>query len=204
MLQGALLSTLVGVPFGIAASFAAWFIVFRGFVPKFIFSEQISEIPGVSPEETPQYRIKIKNIGRRNAIDVDVFSRLRVRNLLHRPEFSATWTIVTLTSDTTHEPRIPRGANRVVVLGLDNTPELSSTKFQAALNGRAPTLEVLLSLGEAAELVVWVLAFDEFSCARKAFISKHYQICDICKGKFGGKDGLEVVPLGSEKTGGSS
>jgi len=200
-IEGALLSTLVGVPFGIAASFAAWFIVFRVVVPKFRFSEQINKLPGLYPGEAPRYRVKFKNVGRRNAIDVDVFSRLRVRNLSHKPEFLDTWTIVTLSSDTTHEPRIPRGANRMVVLGLDDTPELSSAKFQVALNGRTPTLEVLLSLGKEAELVVYVLGFDEFSGARKAFISKNYRISDICEGKFGGKDGLEVLPLASEKTG---
>jgi hypothetical protein len=198
-LQGAFLSTLVGVPFGIAASIVAWFIVFRVIVPKFKFSEQINKIPSVNQGEMPRYRVKLKNVGRRNTIDVDVFARLRVRNLSQRPEFSRTWTIVTLSSDTTHEPRIPSGANRIVVLNLDDTPELSNPKFTAALAGRASTLEVLLSLGEKAELVVWVLAFDEFSGARKAFISKHYQLADLCEGKFGGMDGLEVIPFSSEK-----
>ncbi len=198
-IQGAFLSMLVGVPFGIATSFIAWFIVFRGIVPNFNFSQQINKIAGVNQGEMPRYRVKLKNVGRRNTIDVDVFARLRVRNLSQRPEFSGTWTIVTLSSDTTHEPRIPRGANRVVVLNSEDTPELSSPKFSTILAGRPPTLEVLLSLGDKAELVVWVLAFDEFSGARKSFISKHYQLADICEGKFGGKDGLEVVPLSSEK-----
>jgi len=93
---------------------------------------------------------------------------------------------------------VPKGANRSVVLGLDDTHQLSSPKFLAALDGRTPTLENLLSLGTEAELVVWVLAFDEFSGARKAFISKHYRLNDICEGKFGGQDGLEVVPLDSD------
>ena len=194
-LQGALLSTFVGVPFGIAASFVAWFIVFRFLVPKFKFSDQISKIPGASPDDAAGYRVKFKNVGRRNTIDVEVHSRLRVRNLSHRAEFSKTWTIVTLSSDTTHEPCIPKEATRSVVLWLDATQELSSPKFLAALQGSAPTLENLLSLGEEAELVVWVLAFDEFSGARKAFISKHYRLSDICEGKFGGRHGLEVVPL---------
>lgn len=193
--EGALLSTLVGVPFGIAASFLAWFIVFRGFVPKFTFSAQVAKLPSVNPLEGDRYRIKFKNIGRRNAIDVDVYARLRIRNIRKLPDLSNVWTIVTLSTDTTHVPRVPKAANRVVVLSLDDTRDLSSPNFLDALDGRVPTLETLLSLGEAAELVVWVLAFDEFSGARKAFISSAYDLDDIVQGKFGGQNGLEVVPL---------
>lgn len=194
-LQGALLSTLVGVPFGVAASFAAWYIVFRGFVPKFTFSGQLNKVPGLAPGEPPRYRVKFINVGRRDAIDVDVYSRLRVRNLSHRPEYLDTWTIVTLSSDTTHEPKVPKGGSRMVVLGLDETAELATSKFQRALDGRVPTLENLLSLGKEAEIVVWVLAYDEFSGARKGFISKHYSLDDIREGQFGGRSGLDIIPL---------
>lgn len=194
-LQGALLSTLVGVPFGVAASFVAWYIVFRVIVPKFHFSQEINKVPGLAAGEPWRYRVKFINLGRRDAIDVEVYSRLRVRNLSLRPEYLKTWTIVTLNSDTTHEPKVPRRASRMVVLDLEGTTELEKPMFKRALDGREPTLENLLSLGKEAELVVWVLAYDEFSGARKGFISKHYHVNDIREGKFGGPGGLDIVPL---------
>jgi len=194
-LEGALLSTLVGVPFGIAASFAAWYIVFRGFVPKFKFSDEINKVPGLVAGEPPRYRVKFINVGWRDAIDVDVYSRLRIRNLSQVPEYLNTWTIVTLSSDTTHEPKVPKGGSRMVVLGLDETAELEKPMFKRALDGRATTLENLFSLGKEAELVVWVLAYDEFSGARKGFISKHYHLDDIREGRFGGSSGIDIVPI---------
>lgn len=103
-LEGALLSTLAGVPFGVAASFAAWFIIFRCLVPKIRFSAHINKLPPYDPKVGVRYRIKFKNVGQRAAIDVDVYSRLRVRCLSHAPEFSDTWTVVTLNSDIMREP----------------------------------------------------------------------------------------------------
>jgi hypothetical protein len=194
-LEGALLSTLVGVPFGVAASFAAWYIVSRWIVPAITFSDRISKLPPLGPNVGCRYRIKFKNVGRRGVIDVDISTRLRIRCLSGHPEFSKTWTIVTLATDTMHEPRIPKGANRVVVLDLDGTLELSSPMIVSALHGRAPTLESLLSLGDEAELVVWVLAFDEYSGARRAFASKKYRLEDVSPGKYCGADSLELLPL---------
>jgi hypothetical protein len=193
-IQGALLSTLVGVPFGVAASFIAWWIVFRVLVPRFEFAEHVNEVPGLVEGEPSRYRIKFANVGRRDAIDVEVFSRLRIRNLSLRPEYLNTWTIVSLQSDTTREPKVPRTGSRTVVLDLAGTVDLASPMFERALAGRAPRLENLLSLGKEAELVVWVLAYDEFSGARKGFISKHYHAQDIREGKYAPGTRLEVIP----------
>jgi hypothetical protein len=96
------------------------------------------------------------------------------------------------------EPRIPKGASRTVVMDFVGTPELNSPLFVYAIAGREINLETLLSLGSEAEISVWVFAYDDFSGSRKAFASKKYKLEDIAIGKYGGADGLDIVPLGGK------
>lgn len=199
-LSGALLGSIVGFPFGILASFIAWMIVFRWIVPSICFSELISKVPpAVYAREinTPRYRIKFMNTGRRGIVDVEVMTRLRVRCLSGNQVFANTWSMVTLRTDTMREPRIPPGASRTVVLDLEGTPELKSSLFLSAIAGRDPLLlETLLSLGTDAEIAVWVFGYDDFSGSRKAFVSKKYRLEDIAIGKY---DCLNIEPLSDHR-----
>jgi len=183
---------------GVITSIIGWFILFRMLVPKFKFSNKINKIL-YSSGENPVYRIKFKNVGQRNAIDIEVFVRLRVRNLSQTPRFKLTWTIITLHTNTNHIPHLSKNNNRILILHLKETQELHVLKFKNALQGKEINLENLLSLGDKAELVVWALAYDEFSGARKAFVSKHYKISDIMEGKFSGDDKLDVIHQSMEK-----
>ncbi len=183
---------------GVITSIVGWFILFRMLVPKFKFSSKINKIL-YSSGENAVYRIKFKNVGQRNAIDIEVFVRLRVRNLSQTPGFKLTWTIITLHTNTNHIPHLSKNNNRILILHLKETQELHALKFKNALQGKEINLENLLSLGDKAELVVWALAYDEFSGARKAFVSKHYKISDIMEGKFSGDDKLDVIHQSMEK-----
>lgn len=198
-LSGALFGSLVGIPFGVLASFLAWMIVFRWIVPSISFSEVISKVPPVTYAKAikdPRYRIKFLNIGRRGIVDVEVMTRLRVRCLSGNQDFANTWCMVTLKTDTMREPRIPPGASRSVVLDLEGTPELGSSLFVSAIAGRELTLETLLSLGTDAEIAIWVFGYDDFSGSRKAFVSKKYRLEDIAVGKF---NGLEIEPFSGDR-----
>lgn len=188
-LGGALFGSLIGLPFGVLASFLAWMIVFRWIVPSISFSEVISKVPPVihaKAVKKPRYRIKFINAGRRGIVDVEVMTRLRIRCLSGSQDFANTWSMVTIRTDTMREPRIPPGASRTVVLDLEGTPEFGSSLFLGAIAGRELTLETLLSLGTDAEIAVWVFGYDDFSGSRKAFVSKKYRLGDIAIGKFNG------------------
>jgi len=199
---------LFGFVLGIATNLLSWWILSHVVVPQISFSPQISK---TCAHKTPcdqsgyKYRVKLENSGRRAAIDVEIAARLRVKGM---GAFAKTnWLIVNIPLSTHgNSYRIPRilpvkeslARRHTLRLLINEAEEFRSPTYPEAIRKKAEErtllLEDLLTLGSAATLQIVVFAYDEFSGARKLFVSKEYTCSDIKEGPFLRK-GLEVKEL---------
>ena len=63
---------ILGVVLGIASSFVAWFVTARLLRPKLVISPYVSRVDSPDADRRYVYRIKVKNLRRREAIDLEL------------------------------------------------------------------------------------------------------------------------------------
>jgi hypothetical protein len=155
----------------------AWLVIAHWIVPSISI---ISEIRKTASNENPsgyKYRINICNQGRRDAVDLEFFAKLRIQGLINgEPKI---WRAIYIPVD---DPRIPKmKSNRkkkshmsvqLLVNSLSSYARDCLPKhLQKQLDERKLLLEDLMKLGKNARLQVAVFGYDSFSGARKLFES---------------------------------
>jgi hypothetical protein len=197
-----------GLVIGLIASFSSWWFLYHFLTPSINFAPSISKRPHVpTPEDGSRYGywIRIENNGQRPVIDVEIRVRLRIN---YPPDYMANvWDIIDVplaaNGEITH--RIPiiypikhkkgrRPDLRIHFnsLGLFRDKPYYPKKIKYRASRRALLLEDILGLVPSPSLDVVAFGFDEFSGARKLFMSPRYTLDDIRKGRFQ-SDGLTVV-----------
>ena len=186
------LDTSLGLIGGFVLSFISWWILTHLLVPTLSFSTAISKRSS-SNGNRMHYRIKIKNTGKRDIIDISVSVRVYLpgRTVVRRPLLTNV-NIVPVPIGTDHLFVLGRDNSRIFRLELDkvNSKYVNSLVATAFRQGSDDALEGLLAQAPNSYLVVEALAFDRWSGARKYYRSQHYDASAIKVGYF---DGLNVV-----------
>lgn len=181
-------SLLLGIPLGVLASLMAWWILFHFFVPSIEFSLFISKIPDLDQQPPFRYRIKFKNTGRRQILDLDVTAELRVKAL--HPAYERNWTTFKIPVRGNRILTLKRGGNRIIALLPNGIMSPYADRLPPSIRDRVAhqtvDLEKLLELGSKATLRIIVFGYDAFSGSRKVFVSKHYVREDIRNARFKG------------------
>jgi hypothetical protein len=173
------IDSVVGLLFGIIASFIVWWLVTRVVVPKIRFSESIADysLPG-------KHRIwlcQFENTGRRQCIDLEIVVRLAIKG------FEGTEDIAyhTYSTNASRVPRLKPGERRKVRL-FDTREcirflDVPSPTIRDTIQ-KQPRLNSVLVLGQDAWIVVHVFCHDGFSGSRKVYSSQKYRVGNIGKG----------------------
>jgi hypothetical protein len=181
-----IISVFVGIPLGAISSILGWWVLFHLLVPDLRFSTIISKIPHNEKESGHRYRIRIKNIGKRAAIDLEVVARLQIQGIHDRTPYI--WKQINLKIAGEKIPFVSKNATRVIRLLPEETTEFNSSFYPEEINEKyrngTLTLEDLFKTGKDAYLQINVFAFDEFSGSRKMFTSPKYNAKSIFNGKF--------------------
>jgi hypothetical protein len=207
-----LVTSAVGLLGGILLSIAFWYVTMHRIVPKVEFSRHISKRYAVNG--TVAYEFRIRNRSRtRGIVDLQVSARLKVNSI-------PMWRY----SPGTEPLSVPipievkkigymdrRDGFRVIRIDVNSLPESASIHHARALQMHRLVdesnnpLEYLFKTGTEALLTIDLLAYDEWTGARKFFRSSGYTIDDIVSGKFNEK--MEVTPFaipeGPDRFGGS-
>jgi hypothetical protein len=179
-----LLSTLIGIPFGILSSLVAWWILFHCIVPKVAFSKEILRSKSADTQSGFKYRLKVANTGKRNIIDVEIIVRYRIK----LTESSKTWIWETIKVDHGKVPRIPKGkgGNRIFRIYPEMTQCFSSDRYPDYIRKKAEdgslSLEDVMSAGYKSNIIIYIFGYDEFSGTRKLFLSSSYDLSKIKEG----------------------
>jgi hypothetical protein len=86
----------------------------------------------------------------------------------------------------------PRGANRLIVF-MPYHPDVRVAASLPGDDGKGFLLDQLLRIRDVVHLRIVVFAYDSFSDARRAFISKDYTQDDLASGKYVA-DSLHIAP----------
>jgi hypothetical protein len=140
-----------------------------------------------------RYRIKVRNSGRRDAIDLSLKVRVYLpgRVVVKQP-VSTNVNIVDIPVSTDHLFVLGHGDNRILRLELSDIDNRHLDKQLAASLRRSDdgSLEEVLKRYAGSYLLVQVLAYDSWSGARKYYRSQRHHAGDINDGYF---KGLDVV-----------
>jgi hypothetical protein len=204
---------IFGFTAGLAVNLLSWWIIFRYIVPRIEFSSVISKVPNPIEENDHsgfRYRIKLQNSGRRGIIDVELAATLRIAGLTENIEIIQ----IPWSPDREKRARIIRlapvkpevKAAHVLRLFINSVEQFRNRQIypediRRKAEQRTLTFEDLLGLGTRAWLQISAFGYDEFSGARKLFVSKSYTLSDIKAGQFQ-IQGLDVAgtDLSSETT----
>ncbi len=180
-------STLVGLPIGFLCSLAAWWFLFHVMTPHIEFS---SKIIRVNINGALRYRIKFKNSGRRNIIDVSMDIRMYVKGFYK--EYLNDQKVIMLKLGISHWPILNAQQMKMTIIVSPNKDRLQSDIFPQDIPSQIGDkiqenclgLEDLLQLSAESKFQVVAFAYDSFSGTRKAFASKEYKMGDIVNGNF--------------------
>ena len=192
-----LITTLAGLGGGLALSLLFWYWQTKWIVPRVAFSTAISRIR--RPDGAFVYRVKISNTGRRRVIDANFYCKIVY---VSAPTLSAAGlknVIVNLLVPLapSHVFSIGSGNRWLVQLKTDsNALRTADSRYTDEVisvieQSDDGPLEKLMSLGERAVARIHVLCYDEWSGARKYFVSPSYSVDQIIPGSFAG---LKVEP----------
>lgn len=174
----------LGIPLGVLASFVAWWIITRLVVPKVEFSPDISRTRYNGNLSGLNYRIKFKNCGRRDIIDVQVSVLVRVKGLSKKTPKMIEIASLALESD--RVPVIRAKGNRIIQLRPERTERFSKPIYGQEIYNKLRlgnlTLDDVLALGTEATVTVFVFGYDSWSGARKMYESSPYRAANIKQG----------------------
>jgi hypothetical protein len=202
-----MLNLIIGFLFGLAANILTWWIFTHLLVPNIRFSPSISKrVRDATKNDASKfgYRIKMENSGLRSVIDIELTARLRINwppdylpnawNIINVPLEKASvypYRIVRLIPAS--KGKHIRHTLRLLINEIADFRDIPS--YPAAIKRRAKkrvlSLEDILTLGPNPSLQITAFGYDEFSGARKLFLSKEYTIDDIKEGLFE-QNGLEI------------
>jgi hypothetical protein len=195
-----LLGGIIGLLTGIIASITVWFVTTKIIVPRIDFSEHISKTKPLYLDR-PKYRFRMRNKGKRNIVDNDIYFRMRIKGLYKDDPHM--WEVVVLpirtsignskvpvlkpTSQNYYGTTYEIYAHKCQLFNLEFYPKEIKDK---CINEKL-TLEDIFNLGTETEGNILFFGYDEFSGARKYFISKTYKISDIREGYY--KDRTMII-----------
>jgi len=194
-------STLVSVPTGMLTSFLFWWWVTRRLAPRLAWSAELVLPPAGTHTGTDhdQPRVKTVNLGRRDAVDLLIRAQLRVPHAVDN--IGSPMSIIDVPTSTDWLPRLQHGSLRYVRLCFEQVPDAELRRVSAVSGAEIRTgctlAEFLRDRPDAA-IRIYLFAYDQFSGARKMFVSPDYDASTMVEGTFTPGTSLTVRPAEPE------
>lgn len=174
---------ILGFILGLIASYVVWYFVVHRLVPTIVFEPKLYAHHINDKTARSEYRIRYRNAGRRDLIDLEFVVKLRVKGL--RSEAPSIWRAIYIPVDDARIPLVqPHNKNqtrsvRLLVSEIEKKYlEVLSSEIQNDIELGNKGLELLLGLGTFTELEVYAFCYDVFSGSRKLFRNT-YHLSDI-------------------------
>ena len=178
-----MISVILGIPIGIVCSLIAWWIIFHWYIPKIEFTNFVSKIKSSSNPDFPfNYRVRIKNSGKRSIIDITVRISITITGFYPNRKENISNFYLDLKGE--NKPILSKGNHLIFSLKYS---ALSST-LQKYVKDKHSYIEEILKIPDSS-IKIFVFGTDELSGARKLFMSQKFYAADIRSDYFmrGGK-----------------
>jgi hypothetical protein len=184
----------IGLLGGMLLSVAFWWVMAHRVVPKLEFSDRLSVLP--DPDHGGvRYRVKMRNAGRRDIIDLSIEARMRFPGTNRLRPTTSRRSVATLRVPVSvdHVPRMRRRTTRVIWLYTQDIKQafLDDALYDGLTARSEASLETVLAEYNGAHIVIQVLAYDAFSGSRKYYESQKYYFDHVKRGYF---SGMRVIP----------
>lgn len=180
-----IIAILISIPVGIACSMIAWWVLFHLISPKLEISHQITKRQSKGSPTDYRYYVKIENVGRRAAFDIQIQSAIQV--IYEKTEVSVEQKSMRLNPSIDHISVLEAGQSTSFFIYPDDDKARNYllSDFELDLD-EIISLEHLLDCSSESRFKlsgssfgITIFASDSFSGARKAFISERYSLTDI-------------------------
>lgn len=186
----AVLLTLIGAILGALFSLIIPFILYKVFVPKIKFADEICKGPPTTANEIYNYRLKFRNLGR-DIFELNIYCVISIPNL----RSVGTYQRVELNVYYNFKPVLKRkdGQYHDCIVRISFNDDRMRTEFMRPIyedairekaDKRELTLEDLLTIKQGTYLNFYISAHDKLLGNKKMFESKPYSIEDIKFGKY--------------------
>ncbi len=176
-----ILFLLLGAFFGVFSSGLFWWVQQHYWAPKLAFSPDISKIKNPYTNKGWIYRVKMKNIGKRDIIDIKIYARFSIlgQNFKNRKS-------IDIPLNFNQHPILRKQRNRVIWLDTIPIPPKDHCYFPELFKDgkNTPDFSDFLLYPKKAQIFIYIFGHDSFSGSRKLFKSKKYNYSDIKSGKF--------------------
>lgn len=167
---------------GFLLSFVLWWFLAHIMVPKIAFSTDLSRVP--DRDQRVRYRLKIRNTGRRDVIDLYI----RVRIYIRRPGTRASLNIIEIPTNRDHLFVLRPDDSHIFTLEIQRIESryLEEEELVLMRGQQAGSLEGILGNHPDSHLLAQILAYDGCSGSRKYYRSGQYRANSIKPGRFNG------------------
>ncbi|MDV7145938.1 hypothetical protein R3X27_24950 [Tropicimonas sp. TH_r6] len=179
---------------GFAVSIAFWWLINHYFVPNLEFSVEVSRSKVGFYKSGVRHQIAIKNCGQRDAYNVKLRVRLKIKDILNNG--GKLWDFMDLSVSDSEYFILRKGSMFRITPLSQTTSGFSRPMFPSEIREKYEqgvlTLDDLFSNYEEMRMFIEVIATDRFSGGAKYFRSKEYSKRDIRNGVFKGRNHLSI------------
>ena len=179
---GCISSTLVSI---------AWYKIF---VPKIKFADTICRYESTDQHEIYTYKIKFRNIGKRDIFEMYLYCTLFIPGLqrestMHLVDINLSYNFKPLFKRRGKEGALnPDGLVRICLNDEQMIEEFTRPIYSTVINDKAKkgllTLEDLLGITQLSYIKFYIIAHDKFTGSKKVFESPSYTINNIKHGLY--------------------
>jgi hypothetical protein len=113
-----MIEILSGYIIGVLTSITAWYVLYHRIVPSLEFFPEIYKSKTDENQSGYKYRVRFRNNGSREIIDLELFAKLRIKGL--SPSSPTTWRAIYIPIDDSRIPRLKsqKGTNKRIAVQL--------------------------------------------------------------------------------------
>lgn len=186
-----ILLTLIGAILGAFFSLIIPFVLYKKFVPKIKFADEISKGNPTTEDEIYNYRLKFRNVGKRDIFELNIYCVISIPNLrsagtYQRVELNVSFNFkpILKRKDVQYHDCIVRICFNDDAMRTEFMRPIYSKEINEKAKNRELTLEDLLTIKTGAYLNFYISAHDILLGNKKMFESKPYTINDIKFGRY--------------------
>lgn len=185
---------VLGFIFGCISSGIVSLVWYKIFVPKIKFADSICRYESTDKNELFTYKIKFRNIGKRDIFEMYLYCTLfipdlQIKDSIHTADINLSYNFRPLFKKRGKKGKLnPDGLVRICLNDEQMLEEFIRPIYPDEIKNKAEkrllTLEDLLGIRQSAYIRFYIIAHDKFTGSKRIFESQSYTINDVKHGLY--------------------
>ncbi len=185
---------VLGFIFGCISSGIVSLVWYKIFVPKIKFADSICRYESMDRHELFTYKIKFRNIGKRDIFEMYLYCTLfipdlQIKDSIHTADINLSYNFSPLFKKRGKKDKLnPDGLVRICLNDEQMLEEFIRPIYPDEIRNKAEKrklmLEDLLGIRQSAYIKFYIIAHDKFTGSKRIFESQSYTINDVKHGLY--------------------